>query len=319
MAHPHEAAYLAAIDSLLDTAQDGKIASTEEVTPRLTAYLQAQLPGVEGADFETHQQEALRYLQCVLRTMGVAEPLPGKGLSLGVGPAGKHRPVLVATGVLAAAFFFKDANALESFDAWVIGIQQQEALNELLKNRYGISSDFVQVCQFAFTPNDAFTFKVTDLLTEAMVQSLMHEDLTEVDRTFRQALLRRKGPTRLWQMPDGSWAMPMLIPVSLVSVVAPFYWEHGADDELAMADAIGMELARALSLAEFFDFEVEVYCGHLHVDNDLVGIAGEIVEDLESRGGKQVKTPVSKTVARLNKNVPCPCGSGQKYKKCCGV
>ncbi len=39
-----------------------------------------------------------------------------------------------------------------------------------------------------------------------------------------------------------------------------------------------------------------------------------------SRGGEQA--PEAKTVKRegrkVGRNDPCPCGSGKKYKKCCG-
>ncbi len=39
---------------------------------------------------------------------------------------------------------------------------------------------------------------------------------------------------------------------------------------------------------------------------------------LKSEGGKSVKpTPQRKTV-KTGPNEPCPCGSGRKYKKCCG-
>ncbi len=42
-----------------------------------------------------------------------------------------------------------------------------------------------------------------------------------------------------------------------------------------------------------------------------------------SRGrGKEVKLPkvsVKRDVPKVGRNDPCPCGSGQKYKKCCGT
>ena len=40
----------------------------------------------------------------------------------------------------------------------------------------------------------------------------------------------------------------------------------------------------------------------------------------ESQGGVDaaVKT-VRRTTEKVGRNDPCPCGSGKKYKKCCGV
>ncbi|MCY3986028.1 MAG: SEC-C metal-binding domain-containing protein [Candidatus Dadabacteria bacterium] len=39
------------------------------------------------------------------------------------------------------------------------------------------------------------------------------------------------------------------------------------------------------------------------------------------RGGdseERVKAPVRRTQKKVGRNSPCPCGSGKKYKKCCG-
>ena len=34
--------------------------------------------------------------------------------------------------------------------------------------------------------------------------------------------------------------------------------------------------------------------------------------------GSSVKKPVVKKTEKIGRNDPCPCGSGKKYKKCCG-
>lgn len=33
----------------------------------------------------------------------------------------------------------------------------------------------------------------------------------------------------------------------------------------------------------------------------------------------QPRTPVTRTAPKVGWNDPCPCGSGKKYKKCCGA
>ena len=33
---------------------------------------------------------------------------------------------------------------------------------------------------------------------------------------------------------------------------------------------------------------------------------------------EKAKTPVRRTQKKVGRNSPCPCGSGKKYKKCCG-
>ncbi|MDH3723790.1 MAG: SEC-C metal-binding domain-containing protein, partial [Desulfobacteraceae bacterium] len=31
------------------------------------------------------------------------------------------------------------------------------------------------------------------------------------------------------------------------------------------------------------------------------------------------KNPVKRAEKKVGRNAPCPCGSGKKYKKCCGL
>lgn len=38
---------------------------------------------------------------------------------------------------------------------------------------------------------------------------------------------------------------------------------------------------------------------------------------MDARSAAAVKTVV-RTVPKVGRNQPCPCGSGKKYKKCCG-
>jgi preprotein translocase subunit SecA len=37
-----------------------------------------------------------------------------------------------------------------------------------------------------------------------------------------------------------------------------------------------------------------------------------------SHGGESAKQPVRRSKKKVGRNQPCPCGSGKKYKKCCG-
>jgi preprotein translocase subunit SecA len=37
-----------------------------------------------------------------------------------------------------------------------------------------------------------------------------------------------------------------------------------------------------------------------------------------SHGGEEAKAPVRRGQKKVGRNAPCPCGSGKKYKKCCG-
>ena len=47
-------------------------------------------------------------------------------------------------------------------------------------------------------------------------------------------------------------------------------------------------------------------------------VAKPLIEGFE--GGKMpTKKPVNKQGEKVGRNDPCPCGSGKKYKKCCGA
>ena len=41
----------------------------------------------------------------------------------------------------------------------------------------------------------------------------------------------------------------------------------------------------------------------------------DFVEQIESEKG----SPIKRTDQKIGRNAPCPCGSGKKYKKCCGI
>jgi len=50
------------------------------------------------------------------------------------------------------------------------------------------------------------------------------------------------------------------------------------------------------------------------------GAAGAARPRPESEGGAGAAvTTVKRTAAKVGRNAPCPCGSGKKYKKCCGA
>ena len=38
-----------------------------------------------------------------------------------------------------------------------------------------------------------------------------------------------------------------------------------------------------------------------------------------AKGGGGAAAPVRRDMAKVGRNDPCPCGSGKKYKKCCGA
>ena len=84
------------------------------------------------------------------------------------------------------------------------------------------------------------------------------------------------------------------------------YKEEGYEMFEAMIDGIKAEVARRI-------YTVRVRVGE-QVQRKAVA-----KESAANAGGEPVKRqPVRKT-KKPGRNDPCPCGSGKKYKKCCGM
>jgi len=59
----------------------------------------------------------------------------------------------------------------------------------------------------------------------------------------------------------------------------------------------------------------------LQREEDLQAVAPKEQEMYLSRGGDGdgKPQPVKRKDKKVGRNDPCPCGSGKKYKKCCGL
>ena len=57
------------------------------------------------------------------------------------------------------------------------------------------------------------------------------------------------------------------------------------------------------------------FCNHHEVSTFSNGPDGWVFEDGEMVG----ETPTVREEPKVGRNDPCPCGSGKKYKKCCGA
>lgn len=77
-----------------------------------------------------------------------------------------------------------------------------------------------------------------------------------------------------------------------------------------MAEKLIGQLKRSLSVGKREARELENRLQQRH----------EVVDDFGciSSTNEQVQQPYVRTSAKIGRNDPCPCGSGKKYKKCCG-
>jgi len=83
------------------------------------------------------------------------------------------------------------------------------------------------------------------------------------------------------------------------------------------------ERIKAEAVEYLFKIELTTGNGQLMVrqrrrDQPMMEHRGALSEGQEDNGATTVKT-VRRQGAKVGRNAPCPCGSGKKYKKCCGV
>ena len=89
------------------------------------------------------------------------------------------------------------------------------------------------------------------------------------------------------------------------------YQREGYELFLDMSSRIKEETVRNLLLVK------------LAVPNELEELNESRERELQAvhsnlTGPESGSTPKHRTVEKIGRNAPCPCGSGKKYKKCCG-
>jgi preprotein translocase subunit SecA len=101
------------------------------------------------------------------------------------------------------------------------------------------------------------------------------------------------------------------------------YKVEGYEMFQAMIDAIKEEVASlVLRLQPAEEYETEEIWQVSNVAHDEVRAfdAGAMSEAAErSAQTTEAPKPFVRTTEKVGRNDPCPCGSGKKYKKCCGA
>ena len=115
----------------------------------------------------------------------------------------------------------------------------------------------------------------------------------------------------LWELWMGGFERAMALrPESWLAIA------HDADDKdapVAMAGMIAL-IARAGNEAEA---DPECTADLTEVAPDLIPRWVEVLNDWRLRNTTDQPIPMKST--KVGRNQPCPCGSGKKYKKCCGL
>ena len=87
------------------------------------------------------------------------------------------------------------------------------------------------------------------------------------------------------------------------------YQKEGYEEFMAMTERIKEDTIEKLCMVQ------------VRSEEDVDEIRDQAEEDyVLSRGGEEIQgdTTVRRDAAKVGRNDPCPCGSGKKYKRCCG-
>jgi uncharacterized protein YecA (UPF0149 family) len=103
------------------------------------------------------------------------------------------------------------------------------------------------------------------------------------------------------------------------------------DDIQEISTSIGiiMSIAKPELIPEIFeraDFDPEASESDLHLQATLFALLPAAVATVQEHAGKLNKArstimgfPAAPRRGGIGRNDPCPCGSGKKYKRCCGM
>jgi preprotein translocase subunit SecA len=87
---------------------------------------------------------------------------------------------------------------------------------------------------------------------------------------------------------------------------------------VGMTERIKAETLELLFKVELTRVDEELTVRPRRREQHITEHRGALSEAQEDTGDSAVKT-VRRQGVKVGRNAPCPCGSGKKYKKCCGV
>lgn len=158
--------------------------------------------------------------------------------------------------------------------------------------------------------------EITDMVVSRVIKAL-----DEKEAQIGSDLMRQLEKFIMLQAVDGQWKDHLLSMDHLKEGIGlrgygqkdPLkeYQREGYDLFLEMSFRIKEETVRNLCLVRV-ETNAEMTELSQERDQEMVMSRGP------SSGSDQGAKPVKRTEEKIGRNAPCPCGSGKKYKKCCG-
>jgi hypothetical protein len=160
---------------------------------------------------------------------------------------------------------------------------------------------------------------LTGLLTLCACGTLSRDEVMKYFKSLFQKL--RRTPDGVWSWVANSCAD--LCPEEVMQELRKAYEEDLPDpgvigwDDVEDALAMGKEVAMARLRSSYTlvsDVHEEMSVWACFSENQQ----SPVKDDLLLPAEYEVVDPIYRTEPKVGRNDPCPCGSGKKYKKCCG-
>ncbi len=197
-------------------------------------------------------------------------------------------------------------NEKTHFEDWDI-----TGLTEALYGQFGLKFDFSQLPE-----SEQTEIGIIDHVTERIKQRY-----DEKEQEVTPQLMRELEKFMMLQAVDSQWKDHLLSMDHLKEGIG--LRGYGQRDPLKEYQREGYELFLDMSSRIKEETVRNLLLVKLAVPNELEELNESRERELQAvhsnlTGPESGSTPKHRTVEKIGRNAPCPCGSGKKYKKCCG-
>ena len=188
-------------------------------------------------------------------------------------------------------------------------------------NWSSLSEDVYSLFNMIFAVPAEVDEKLTQVQLIQELKSLVHQRLEEREEEFSTPVFEHLMKVLLLQVIDSQWKDHLLSIDHLKEGIGLRGYAQQDPKEAYKREAYGLFMEMMGRIRQ--EVIEKLFRIQLAREEDV-----ERMEEQQRRrriefnrvgGEDQVRKPVTRHDKKVGRNDPCPCGSGQKYKKCCGV
>jgi preprotein translocase subunit SecA len=184
-----------------------------------------------------------------------------------------------------------------------------------------LSEDFYSLFNMLFVAPKAVDEKLTQARLVEDLKTQVHQRLEEREEEFSTPVFEHLMKVLLLQVIDSQWKDHLLSIDHLKEGIGLRGYAQQDPKEAYKREAYGLFMEMMGRIRQ--EVIEKLFRIQLAREEDV-----ERMEEQQRRrrielnrvgGEDQVRKPVTRQEKKVGRNDPCPCGSGQKYKKCCGA